>query len=228
MRLSSWPFLGLLMPATLAGMLFLGRGAPASSVIAVADLPPEAAAPALPDLPTVSVGEHPVHAVAEDRDPGGKPFTFLDRNGQVLKRPPPPARHADAAASGEEPPPLTGTAEAFGSATLSLGGHPVRLYGVRAPEPRDRCAFKGEPARNCGDVAVDALAARIEGHPVTCRLPPGQKGAPAAVCRDGSGTDLGGFLVAEGFALAEPKEGKDYLGAQGVARSFRRGLWRYR
>jgi endonuclease YncB( thermonuclease family) len=51
---------------------------------------------------------------------------------------------------------------------------------------------------------------------------------PAAVCRDSAGIDLGGLLVAEGFALADPTQSYDYFGAEAAARQLRRGLWRYR
>jgi endonuclease YncB( thermonuclease family) len=84
-------------------------------------------------------------------------------------------------------------------------------------------------AQSCRDVARKALAQRHAAHSqVHCRIPPGQRGAPGAICLDASGTDLGGFLVAEGFALADPAQSYDYVGAEGVARSFHRGLWHYR
>lgn len=87
-----------------------------------------------------------------------------------------------------------------------------------------------EVPRSCADVARDALAARLAAErTVSCRVPPGQShGAQAAVCVDAAGTDLGGFLVAEGLALADPARSYQYVGAEGAARSFRKGLWRYR
>ena len=51
---------------------------------------------------------------------------------------------------------------------------------------------------------------------------------PAAVCRDAGGADLGGMLVAEGFALADPTQSYDYFSAEAAARQLRRGLWQYR
>jgi endonuclease YncB( thermonuclease family) len=124
---------------------------------------------------------------------------------------------------------FAGAAAAAGGTVLSVGGRNVRLFGVRLADARDQCGLGVGDRRNCADVARDALAQRLLRYPrVACRVPPGQRGDPAAICSDGSGTDLGGFLVAEGYALADVSQSYDYFGAEGVARSSRRGLWRYR
>ncbi len=123
-----------------------------------------------------------------------------------------------------------GRGGAPGGTTLSVAGHNLRLFGVRLAEPRDRCGLGPGDNRSCSDVARDALAQRLQHYPsVSCRVPPGQRGSDqAASCTDNSGTDLAGFLVGEGYALADTNQSFDYFGAEGVARSNRRGLWRYR
>lgn len=124
---------------------------------------------------------------------------------------------------------FNGTGQAAGGTVLSVDGRYVNLFGVRVPDPRDRCGLGPGDNRSCADVARDALAQRLLRYPsVACHVPPGQRGQPGAVCTDASGTDLGGFLVAEGYALADTGQSYDYFGSEGVARSFRRGLWRYR
>jgi endonuclease YncB( thermonuclease family) len=124
---------------------------------------------------------------------------------------------------------FNGSASASGATVLSVGGRNVRLFGVRVADPRDQCGLGPGDNRSCADVARDALAQRLQHYPsVACHVPAGQRGDPAAVCADASGTDLAGFLVAEGYALADTNQSYDYFGAEGVARSFRRGLWRYR
>jgi endonuclease YncB( thermonuclease family) len=199
---------------------------------------PPAAASASPDLPTVVVAPRPVHKIQEDEAAAPKPFTLRGRDGQVMHRPAvtSPAVATAATASPARPQgssgasPVVGAAQVTAAATLMVRGQPTRLFGVRTPDPRDRCSPGQGAPRPCGDVARDALAARLAaGAAVSCRIPPGQHRPEAgAVCRDATGVDLGGFLVAEGFALADPLESYDYVGAEGVARSFRRGLWRYR
>jgi len=130
------------------------------------------------------------------------------------------------------PPPGTtfdGKGSAAGGTILSVSGRDVRLFGVRLAEARDKCGLGAGDNRSCSDVARDTLAQRLKRYPnVACRVPPGQRGDQVAICTDSSGTDLGGFLVAEGYALADTNQSFDYFGAEGVARSYRRGLWRYR
>jgi endonuclease YncB( thermonuclease family) len=154
---------------------------------------------------------------------------------------PPPARSASAApvlvppignsrlAAAAPTAFFNGAAAVAGATALSVGGHSVQLYGVRVAEPRDQCGLGAGDNRSCADVARDALAQRLQRNPrVSCHVPPGQRGDPAAVCADASGTDLAGFLIAEGYALADTNQGFDYFGDEGAARAFRRGLWRYR
>src|SRR5208282_5257651 len=98
-------------------------------------------------------------------------------------------------------------------------GRPVRLFGVKPVPPTNRCALGQGDARNCAEVARDALAQRLQRRPnVFCRVPAGQRaGESAAICLDANGVDLGGFLVAEGLALADTSRSYDYFGSQGIA-----------
>jgi endonuclease YncB( thermonuclease family) len=124
---------------------------------------------------------------------------------------------------------FSGAGQAAGGITLSVSGRYVSLFGVRVADPRDQCGLGAGDNRSCATVARDALAQRLQHYAnVSCHVPPGQRGQPGAVCTDSSGTDLGGFLVSEGYALADTSQSYDYFGAEGVARSYRRGLWRYR
>jgi endonuclease YncB( thermonuclease family) len=192
------------------------------------EAPPPPAAAATPDLPTIEVKPRPVYAVPNDEPPVPK-VTLFDRNGKEI-----PTHQA--ALPPYTPPtpspaivPFGGPAQAAGGTTLAVAGKTVHLFGVRVADPRDRCGLGPGDARNCGDVARDALAQRLRRYPsVSCQMPPGQRGDPAAVCIDASGTDLGGFLVAEGMALADISQSYEYFGSEGVARYYRRGLWRNR
>ncbi|HXE28564.1 MAG TPA: hypothetical protein VN656_08620 [Stellaceae bacterium] len=123
-----------------------------------------------------------------------------------------------------------GKGRAAGGTMLSVSGHNVRLFGVRLADPRDKCGLGTGDKRSCNDVARDALAQRLQHYPkIACRVPPGQRGGDqAAICTDNSGTDLAGFLVSEGYVLADTNQSFDYFGSEGVARANRRGLWRYR
>jgi endonuclease YncB( thermonuclease family) len=213
--------------------------APSSASAASSDAPPplttqaavQPTPPPVPDLPTVEVAQRPVHTVPDEEPPPAPKVTLFDRKGkelpasrQAMLTPPPAAPKSLAI-----PATFGGPAQAAGGTQLAVAGQAVRLFGVRVADPRDRCGLGPGDSRNCADVARDALAQRLKRYPIVkCHLPPGQRGDPGAVCVDNSGTDLGGFLVVEGFALADLGQSYEYLGSEGVARSFRRGLWHNR
>ena len=191
---------------------------------------PEAAAqapmpPAVPDLPTVEVAPRPVYPVPEDEPPPAPKASPFDRVARPTASFGPSSRPAP---SPMPAPVIAGAAKASGPTTLAVAGRPIRLFGVRTPEPGDRCGT-GSGRGNCAEAAHDALTQRLDRSPqVSCRIPAGQRGNPAAVCVDASGTDLGRFLVAEGLALADTTQSYEYFGAEGKARSSRLGLWGHR
>lgn len=190
---------------------------------------PAESAPALPALPTVDVEARPVHPVPDQLSPAPA-MTVFNREGKEIRPrepPAPPSRPSVASAAAFAP--ASGPAVVTGATTLAIAGRQLRLFGVLAPESRDRCGIGPGDNRSCADVARDALAQRLKQNPnVACHLPAGQPGDPGAICIDATGTDLAGFLVAEGFALADTKLSYQYFGAEGVARTYREGLWRYR
>jgi endonuclease YncB( thermonuclease family) len=143
--------------------------------------------------------------------------------------PPPPLPNSRLASLPPGTTSFDGKGNALGGTMLSVSGRDIRLFGVRLPEGRDKCGLGPGDNRSCNEVARDALAQRLQRYPnVACRVPPGQRGDQVAICTDSSGTDLGSFLVAEGYALADTNQSFDYFGAEGAARANRRGLWRYR
>jgi endonuclease YncB( thermonuclease family) len=212
--------------------------------------------PPASDLPSVDVAPRTVHTVP-DTEPPAASVTVVDRNGRTLRELNPSAGLSPtyvpsvgpggAASHGPGRPVLVppansrlaslpsgatfdGKGSAAGGATVSVSGRAIRLFGVRLAEPRDKCGLGTGDNRSCNDVARDALAQRLRHYPtVACRVPPGQRGSDqAAICTDNSGTDLAGFLVGEGYALADTNQSFDYFGTEGLARANRRGLWRYR
>lgn len=196
-----------------------------------------AAAPATDDLPTIDVPSRPVNVVPDHDTPPPHPVTIVGRDGRDMtprsdgaqlasRRAPPPPAPAPAPTPAVT---IRGSARLGEALTLSVQGRAVSLFGVQPPQPGERCSVGAQTAaRTCVELAREALAARLKNNAaVSCRVPPGQRDGAAAICLDSTGVDLGGFLVAEGFALADRAQSYDYVGAEGVARSFRRGLWRF-
>jgi endonuclease YncB( thermonuclease family) len=185
----------------------------------------------LPQLPMVEVAPRPVHTVPGYEPPPPAPVIFNDRAVGIAapqlseRRAPPPIPAQRPTRS------VSGAAQLGELLSLSVGGQSLPLFGVRPPAIGDRCAAERSGApRACTEVARAALATRLgAGGNVSCRIPPGQRDRrAAAICLDSRGVDLGGFLVGEGLALADRTQSYDYVGAEGVARSLHRGLWRFR
>lgn len=206
---------------------------PAGAAPAAIEAPP---ARVLPPLPTREVAMRPAHIVPEDEPlPPARPIDIRQPPDAPSRPAALPASHE--AARRKEPrhaPALqiAGSAEVSGATALLVGGQPLRLFGVRPPSTVDRCAppnRAGAAALPCTEEAHKALVARLARNAgVSCRMPAPSSAAGAAICLDAEGVDLGGLLVAEGLALADPAQSYDYVGAEAIARTQHRGLWLFR
>jgi endonuclease YncB( thermonuclease family) len=203
--------------------------APSPAATVLADAAAAPSGESLPQLPTVEVAPRPVHTVP-GYEPPPAPVIFDGRAAgiaapQLSERRAPPPMPAQRPTQT-----ISGVARLGELLSLSVGGHSLALFGVRLPAIGDRCSAERSVPRACGEVARAALATRLGASgTVSCRIPPGQPNhRAAAICLDSRGVDLGGLLVGEGLALADRTQSYDYVGAEGVARSLRRGLWRFR
>ena len=190
----------------------------------------------------------PVHPVPDYRTAPVPHVTMEDRSGNPVGRAPPqaappapsppalpavgppaPAR-AQQATAPPTPATLSGPAQATGTVTLAVQGHSVRLFGIASPGQGDQCRLGAGEPRPCSVVAGQVLGVRLaHSASITCAAPPGSAAhGPARICLDDKGVDIAGFLVGEGLALDDPRQTQDYRGAEGVARSLKKGLWAYR
>lgn len=106
------------------------------------------------------------------------------------------------------------------------GGIKVRLYGIDAPDPEQRCATPSGAPYSCGLAALNALEDLTFRMAVLCRPRAGtepDRSLPS-ICWAGE-RELNGEMVARGWALAHPLEGEEYRGEEEAARSAGRGLW---
>ena len=106
---------------------------------------------------------------------------------------------------------------------LVSAGQPVRLYGIHFPTEIGIC---NERLNGCREVGLQALVDWIgESDRVECDvLHVTNAGNHIARCRK-QDTDLGAWLVGNGYAFADRRSGRSYVREQQAARRARVGLW---
>lgn len=105
--------------------------------------------------------------------------------------------------------------------TLEVGGARFRLWGIDAPDPRQRCGIRGRDY-NCGRISTPALMDLVAGVKVRCR--PVAKSPGVARCYAG-GYELSEGMVHTGWALAMPRNHARFAPIEKKAAAARHGLW---
>ena len=110
--------------------------------------------------------------------------------------------------------------------TLEVAGQKVRLQGIDAPESAQSCRQAGGQHYQCGDHATQALRTRIGPDAVTCTIEGRDRYLRAlGICYAADGTDLNGWLVSQGHALAYRKYSTKYVPQEDQAKAAQAGLW---
>ena len=109
--------------------------------------------------------------------------------------------------------------------TLIHGLNKVRIAGLDAPNRHAVCFSEDESLWACGLRARAALYNLIRGEVIACmRVAASNDGFIPVRCTV-SGTDLGGSLVAQGWARPVAGDGGQYRPETEVAQREKRGLW---
>lgn len=128
------------------------------------------------------------------------------------------AAMAPPAAEADEPTVIRGPGDAVDGGTLVVDGVTLRLAGIVAPGPRQKC-LDGNLPWLCGAAARQHLRQLIGGREVQCRsTAPGIAGCRVA------DQDLAAAMVRDGWAVAD-RDGEAYRDLEAEARKARRGLW---
>lgn len=119
---------------------------------------------------------------------------------------------------------LSGIARVIDGDTIEVRGTHIRLNGMDAPESKQTCEANGQTYA-CGERATEALISLLGARPVECTA----KGMDRyqrtiAKCLVDS-TDLGGWMVEHGWAVAYRKYSLEYVSAEDHARSAKLGIW---
>ena len=118
---------------------------------------------------------------------------------------------------------ITGVAEVRSGNEIVLNGTVLRLFGLEAPAPDERCdLFEGR--YRCGIVAWAELVKLADGRDLSCDVESRTgDGLPVATCYLGE-RDINETLVRSGWAEARA-DVERYQVDQAEARRARRGLW---
>ena len=110
--------------------------------------------------------------------------------------------------------------------TLDVAGQRVRLQGIDAPESAQSCRRATGHRYRCGDSATQALRTRIGTGAVTCTIAGRDRYNRAlGICYAADGTDLNGWLVRQGYALAYRRYSTQYVPEENEAKATRSGIW---
>ena len=113
-----------------------------------------------------------------------------------------------------------------GADTLEVAGQKVRLQGIDAPESGQSCRQATGQRYQCGEHATQALRTRIGPDAVTCTIEGRDRYTRAlGICYAADGTDLNGWLVSQGHALAYRKYSTKYVPQEDQAKAAQAGLW---
>ena len=145
------------------------------------------------------------------------------QNGQSPARPPQAAEDG----SRTSPVEILGSVPRIVDAdTLEVAGQKVRLQGIDAPESGQSCRQAGGQRYQCGEHATQALRTRIGPDAVTCTIEGRDRYDRAlGICYAADGTDLNGWLVSQGHALAYRKYSTTYVPEEDQAKAAQAGLW---
>jgi len=120
---------------------------------------------------------------------------------------------------------LSKNLEVIDGDTIKDGKDKIRLYGVDAPELRQKCQNKREKDYSCGEEAKNKLKQLIKGKTVKCRVKNLDKyQRKVSVCYVGD-MDVNRKMVQEGYAVVDYKYSDDYEMEEEIAIYEKKGIW---
>ena len=105
------------------------------------------------------------------------------------------------------------------------GGTRVRLFGIDAPELRQKCRHPSGINSLCGRTAASFLLRHVSGRTVECKGNSVDRyGRLIATCFI-DGKNLNSMIVSAGWALAYRDHSNKYVPQENVARKASKGIW---
>jgi endonuclease YncB( thermonuclease family) len=119
---------------------------------------------------------------------------------------------------------LIGRASVIDGDTIEIHGRRIRLNGIDAPESSQTCEVNGKMYQ-CGQRASFALADFIAARTVSCQQTGTDRYRRAIAKCFAAETDLGRWMVSQGWAIAYRRYSLEYVDAEESARSSKAGIW---
>lgn len=119
---------------------------------------------------------------------------------------------------------LVGQASVIDGDTIEIHGTRIRFNGIDAPESRQTCEANGV-LYLCGQKAAIALSGFIGAHTVSCKKIGMDRYRRVIAKCFSDGTDLSGWMVSNGWAIAYRKYSMDYVADEERAKNQRVGIW---
>lgn len=120
---------------------------------------------------------------------------------------------------------VKGKAVAVEGDLLAVEGTAIRLMGIDAPDPGQKCKNRYGHELDCFKVATAVLAAMIKDEEVVCVVAEKDRtGEKKGECRV-RGVDLGAAMVSRGWAFQYAALSAAYQQGEAFAQSKKMGLW---
>ncbi len=119
---------------------------------------------------------------------------------------------------------IIGRATAVDGDTIEIRGRRIRIQGIDAFQPRQRCRNNRGRRYRCGRRASAAMQRLVNGERIACVRLGGGRHATLATCWRGS-EDLGAAMVLSGWAVATGGPGGPYSIHERMARRRQAGAW---
>lgn len=120
---------------------------------------------------------------------------------------------------------IAGQATAIEGDLLMVDGKTVRLMGIDAPDPGQRCKNRHGGEYDCFAISAAVLRNLVENDEVECVIADKDRhGMNQGECKV-RGVDLGAAMVARGWAFAYRSLTPAYASAEAYAQTNRFGMW---
>jgi endonuclease YncB( thermonuclease family) len=119
---------------------------------------------------------------------------------------------------------IKGRAVVHDGDTIRIGDTRVRVWGIDAPELKQKCTQNGKIIK-CGPIAADALRTIINGQPLTCTKKDMSYKRVVAICTV-NGRDIAAEMVQIGMAFEAVKYSRGaYAQHETIAKNIKAGVW---